>query len=193
MLMRAVEAASDALFHRHTSKDTTKDTSNDTAEEIEPKQRRADALGLLAERALAMGFGRGEGAEAEDVENADEKVAVGHEGAGKAQGVADAEGEGTADGKAGAYTTPLSGSRAERYQVVLHVEAATLESEREPGCSELEDGTRLSAEVGIHFTLLATTGCAFQRGADGRERRPSGPPAARGDRRAAPGPSTFVC
>ncbi len=166
MLMRAVEAASDALFRRHTSNDT----SNDTSEEIEPKQRRADALGLLAERALAMGFGRTgaeatHGAEAmhgedravgEDSENADGEVAVGHEGAAGAQGVADAEGEGTADGTAGAYTTPLSGSRAERYQVVLHVEAATLESEGEPGRSELEDGTRLSAETSRRLSCDAS-------------------------------------
>ena len=35
--------------------------------------------------------------------------------------------------------TPLSGSRAERYQVVLHVEAATLHRAGEPGRSDLED------------------------------------------------------
>ena len=72
MLMRAVDAASDALFRAGTS------------EEIEPKQRRADAVGLMAERALAVGFGGGDDA-------------------------------------------PISGNRAERYQVVLHVEAATLD------------------------------------------------------------------
>ncbi|MGH7539939.1 MAG: DUF222 domain-containing protein, partial [Gemmatimonadota bacterium] len=41
----------------------------------------------------------------------------------------------------------LSGSRAERYQVVLHVEPETLAEEGEPGVSELEDGTRVSAET----------------------------------------------
>jgi hypothetical protein len=66
-LMRAIEAASDALYGRD-------------GDDITPDQRRADAVGLLAERALAAGF---------------------------------------ADG-------PVSGSRAERYQVVLHVEAAAL-------------------------------------------------------------------
>ena len=66
-------------------------------------QRRADALGLLAERALAVGFA----------------------------------------------SSPISGSRAERYQVVLHVEQQTLaaEGEGEAGRSELEDGTRVSAET----------------------------------------------
>ena len=46
--MRAVDAASDALYRAG------------TAEETEPKQRRADAVGLLAERALAVAFGRAE-------------------------------------------------------------------------------------------------------------------------------------
>jgi hypothetical protein len=40
----------------------------------------------------------------------------------------------------------VSGSSAERYQVVLHVDADTLSAESEPGRSELQDGTRLSAE-----------------------------------------------
>ncbi len=93
--MRAVEAASDALF-------AAEGRTEGTKEKIEPHQRRADAMGLLAERALAAGFG-------DDV--------------------------------------PLSGSRAERYQVVLHVEAATLKAEGEPGQSELEDGTRIAAET----------------------------------------------
>ncbi len=156
MLMRAVEAAGDALFRK------------DTSEDIEPKQRRADAVGLLAERALAVGFGRMGGGETEDAENAEGGGMANAEGGGAANaeggGAANAESGGAAERKAddepegGSRTedtsTPVSGSRAERYQVVLHVEAATLESEGEPGRSELEDGTRLSAELGIHFPLL---------------------------------------
>ena len=38
-------------------------------------------------------------------------------------------------------------STAERFQVMLHVEPDTLRSDTEPGRSELEDGTRLSAET----------------------------------------------
>jgi hypothetical protein len=98
MLMRAVEAAGDALFVER---------SRDAEEPPEPAQLRADAVGLLAERALAAGFGD--------------------------------RGAGPAD------TAPVSGSRAERYQVMLHVEAATLREEVEPGRSELEDGTRVTA------------------------------------------------
>jgi hypothetical protein len=110
VLMRAVEAASDALFVA---------SSRDDGERPEPAQLRADALGLVAERALAAGFGKG---------------------------------------------APVSGSRAERYQVVLHVEARTLREDGGAGegedgglehvsptaggpLSELEDGTRVTAET----------------------------------------------
>ena len=72
VLMRAVEAASDALFRREGGiarggQDAgssgrgaaTRDPGPDDSRP-KPKQRRADAVGLLAERALAMGFGDGE-------------------------------------------------------------------------------------------------------------------------------------
>jgi hypothetical protein len=100
LLMRAIDAASDASYRENPN-------PLKPAEERrrEAAQRRHDAIGLVAERALATGFGR------------------------------DGEPE-----------PPLSGSRAERYQVVLHVDAETLTADREPGRSELEDGTRLSAE-----------------------------------------------
>jgi len=64
--------------------------------------------------------------------------------------------EGTTEHKAGADIVPLSGTRAERYQVVLHVEASTLEHEREPGRSELEDGTRVSAETSRRLSCDAS-------------------------------------
>ena len=92
--MRAVEAASDALYREE-------HVPGVPESEGAAARRRADALGLLAERALAAG----------------------------SQGV------------------PVSGSRAERYQVVLHVDPETLAAEGEPGRSELEDGTRVSAET----------------------------------------------
>jgi len=94
LFMRAVEAASDALYREDPSLQETK-----------PEQRRADAVGLLAERALGAGFAvRGE-------------------------------------------EEPVSGIRAERFQVMLHVDMATLEEDGEAGRSELEDGTRVSAET----------------------------------------------
>ncbi len=129
-LMRAVEAASDALFaqasrsgaerrggeEKHSGKARHGDESRRSDEAPEPAQLRADAVGLLAERALAAGFGVRNGAE---------------------NGAESGSGD----------TAPVSGSRAERYQVVLHVEAATLAEGGDPGLSELEDGTRVSAET----------------------------------------------
>jgi hypothetical protein len=130
VLMRAVEAAGDALYRgfggREERRPETSGPQGGRPEDgrPEPEQLRADALGLLAERALAAGFAE------EDV--------------------------------------PVSGSRAERYQVVLHVEAETLAEDGGPGesaepgdlgdsgepghpseprMSELEDGTRVSAET----------------------------------------------
>jgi hypothetical protein len=107
--MRAVDAAGDALFRERPVPGTP-----ERERERAAAQRRADAVGLLAERALAAGLGRG----------------------------ADA---------------PMSGTRAQRYQVVLHVDRATLESSPPPEDvsaetsplprSELEDGTRVAAET----------------------------------------------
>jgi hypothetical protein len=117
MLMRAVEAASDALFREVRSKKEESnrdpmpiiDEPNTELQEVTPEQRRADAVGLIAERALAAGFG-------------------------SAGGGRDAD-------------APVSGSKAERYQVMLHVDENTLREHAEPGQSELEDGTRVSAET----------------------------------------------
>ena len=108
LLLRAVEAAGDALYRteRAIADGGIAARSAEAEAESTPAQRRADALGLLAERAMAAGFG------------------------GEASG---------ASGRAEAS----SGARAERYQVVLHVEAGTLERTGEPGRSELEDGTRV--------------------------------------------------
>jgi len=97
LLMRAVEAASDALYREKSPKSVSYETSfQDSA------HRRADAVGLVAERAMAAGFG----------ENA-----------------------------------PVSGTKAERYQVLLHVDADTLKEDGGLGQSELEDGTRVSYET----------------------------------------------
>ncbi len=100
--MRAIEAASDGLFRERGHENVSYETSRRAA-----AQRRADAVGLMAERAMAVGFG---GSEAND--------------------------------------TPISGTRAERYQVVLHVDSETLSAEASGlGRSEFEDGTRVSYET----------------------------------------------
>jgi hypothetical protein len=82
-------------------------------------------MGLIAERALAAGF------------------------AGRRGACGNVNGNGNGPGTAGG--TPLSGSRAERYQVILHVDADTLREDGEPGISELSDGTRVSAETSRRF------------------------------------------
>ena len=122
VLMRAVEAASDALYRRERG---PRDPRVDKADpRPEPKRRRADAVGLLAERALAAGFGGGESS------------------AGPEHGS-------TADGStnaSGSEPQVDSGTRAERYQVMVHCDAATLAEEGEPGRSDL-DGIRVSSET----------------------------------------------
>ena len=126
MLMRAVEAASDALFRREGgARDArtgakARDSRIDRADpRPEPKQRRADAVGLLAERALAAGFGTGE---------------------------ASATPEDGSTAGSDPERQVESGTRAERYQVMVHCDAATLAEEGEPGRSDL-DGIRVSAET----------------------------------------------
>ncbi|MBT8395821.1 MAG: HNH endonuclease, partial [Gemmatimonadetes bacterium] len=124
VFMRAVEAATDALYREEAPPKEGGGTGTQTGkepmsefDETSPEQRRADAVGLLAERALAAGFGKG---------------------------VAE---EGESGGDEDQDSVPISGSRAERYQVMLHVAAETLRDDVEPGQSELEDGTRVSAET----------------------------------------------
>ena len=135
VLMRAVEAASDALFRREgdggdggregeggagsreggagsgSREGGAGSRGNDAGNaRPKPKQRRADAVGLLAERALAAGFGGGECREPR------------------------------------ARPRVEAGTRAERYQVMVHCDASTLAAEGEPGRSDL-DGIRVSAET----------------------------------------------
>jgi hypothetical protein len=167
LLMRAIEAASDALYRAGGAAKAAgaPESAHETATVVtldsdrEAAQRRADAMALLAERALAAGFG---GTESTD----------------------------------GTPEPPISGTRAERYLVMLHVEPATLIrspalahgaacsrpaaepgtlpdagglSERaalsepcdplreiEPGRSELEDGTRVSAETSRRLSCDAS-------------------------------------
>lgn len=104
LLMRAIEAASDALY-------------NGSVPETTPDQRRADALGLLVERALELGFGA----------NASAKDA------------ASAEAPETAD----RVRLPAS----ERYTVIVHVQEDGLSADGTAGSAHLEDGARVSAET----------------------------------------------
>jgi len=109
LVMRAVEAASNALFRERGPAGTPENGSAEPSERASA-QRRADAIGLVAERAMAAGF-----------------------------------------------SDSLSGTRAERYQVVLHVDSDTLSADG-PGLgrSELEDGTRVSAETSRRLSCDAS-------------------------------------
>ena len=104
LLMRAIEAASDQLFRDECADTAPTGAAPDEENRRQAARRRADALALLAERAMSAGF-------AED--------------------------------------SPISGTRAERYQVVLHVSTETLEEGGDPvpDRSHLDDGTRVSAET----------------------------------------------
>jgi hypothetical protein len=131
LLMRAVEAAADALFKRETESEAEAEAERAAG------QRRADALGLLAERAMVAGLG-----------------GAGH----------------------GAH-------RAGLYQVLLHVDAETLAEGGGQGRSELEDGTRVSAETSRRIACDASV-VEVRHGARGQvldvgRRRRTIPPAMR--------------
>lgn len=174
LVMRAIEAAGDVLFREEHRKGERKDTGQrrdgptpgeNTAAAVDPEaavrdaaRRRADALGVLAEIALARGLGQ----ESSECTCREGRVGEGHES------------PGVQTGRAGrcscVFPLPLSGSGAERYQVVLHVDEGTLLGEEDeaeanrgtgasPGAdtgpvvasaygrSEFSDGTRVSPET----------------------------------------------
>jgi 5-methylcytosine-specific restriction endonuclease McrA len=168
ILMRALEAASDALYRVERQEALG-------PERPEPEQRRADALGLLCERALAAGFGvpgRGDG----PVEP-EEEGAAGSDDASGSRAEADAESgpvgpagnqaavdvAGDADGTGpvepggdptdlspctcGGHPAPMLGTRPEHYQVFLYLDPDAFTSSGEPRHTHLEDGTRMSLET----------------------------------------------
>jgi len=154
LLMRAIEAASDALFRETTVHATARDS------ELESAQRRADAIGLLAERALAAGFGT-------SIDNSAETNGVTTFDARDADAPSTERGScSTCSEHSVATVAPISGTRAQRYQVVLHVDATTLSANDEPGRSELEDGTRVSAETSRRLSCDASI-VRVEHGSDG--------------------------
>ena len=173
VLMRAVEAASDALFRREADARDGAGSGRGAAREAgdvrpEPKQRRADAVGLLAERALAAGFGAVPGHDAgrsiendvasetpsvddgETSRNGERRTPSHGEERTSSHGEerTSSHGEERTSSHGDPLTPPRvgSGTRAERYQVMVHCDAATLAAEGEPGRSDL-DGIRVSAET----------------------------------------------
>ena len=158
VLMRAVEAASDALFRREPGSGDARAPGDGRPK---PKQRRADAVGLLAERALAAGFGGGDCRDSRSGSNAipggdmgapDGARIAESDAASRGESVAASRGESDAASRdeprsaPGAQPPVESGTRAERYQVMVHCDAATLAEEGEPGRSDLDE-VRVSAET----------------------------------------------
>ena len=139
LLMRAIEAASDALYREQASEPAHAhqyESEDDAERGRAAGRRRADAVALMAECALAAGFGGGGG----DGGGGDESAGGEVNRAGGGDG-------GAGPDEATKNAVPISGTRAERYQVVLHVDDGTLTAEGEPGQSHLEDGTHVSAET----------------------------------------------
>ena len=173
VLMRAVEAASDALFRREgdarAGAGIARSVRRDAGDaRPEPKRRRADAVGLLAERALAAGFGGSELGDELKTRSHDDgprgEAPLSQDDALLARGDAplaqddapQSEDEPQTRSREEWQPRPRtetrasrgveSGTRAERYQVMVHCDAATLAAEGEPGRSDL-DGIRVSAET----------------------------------------------
>ena len=136
VLMRAVEAASDTLFRREEGADSVREGVSDDPRP-KPKQRRADAVGLLAERALAVGFGGG-----------DPHVVPPSRDEPQTRFREETEAQPHTEGPA--QPRVESGTRAERYQVMVHCDAATLAAEGEPGRSDLDGIRGLRGNVAAH-------------------------------------------
>jgi hypothetical protein len=66
----------------------------------------------------------------------------------------------------GCAEAPISGTQAQRYQVVLHVEQATLSGKEEGGLAWFEDGVPVSAETARRLTCDTST-VTVTRGPDG--------------------------
>ena len=130
LLMKAIEAVSDALYRQEKPGPLATDEERHEA----AAQRRADAVGLLAERAMAAGFGRA-GGRAAEARAAEEAAAAG------------AQEETAAAGRACdcCAPRPVSGTRAERYQIMVHLDAADIAT-GEPR-AHLDDGHGLSCET----------------------------------------------
>jgi len=92
-------------------------------------RRRADALALLAERAMAQGGVLGDGIAGEGGIAAADGIAAAEDGIAAAD--ADGHGPGGETGSRTGKEIPISGSSAERYQVLLFVDLEALEKRRE--------------------------------------------------------------
>ena len=155
LLMRAIEAASDALCRG-------------SVPEATPEQRRADALALLVERALSAGLSSTDSEGAEGAEVSSETPSVeSPPDCGCAHDATRLPSRVSAEASVSRIAKPW---RSDRYMVVLHVDEATLSDGGEPGRSHLEDGTRVSAETARRLALRRGGGARAARPRRTRER-----------------------
>lgn len=160
LLMRAIEAASDVLYRQELAEREERMKAGDT--EAAAARRRADALALLAERALGVGFGGGDAGKPGNagVSNGScvgrglhgslrKSLRVSAETCGASGTLCDEPGRAANDSAA-----PISGTRAQRYQVLVHVDLETLQGEDSGKSSHVED-VRVSAETSRRITCDA--------------------------------------
>lgn len=155
LVQKALEMASEALYRRKRGAAADAETAEGegaakegAAEEATatPPQRRADALGLLAERILQQGLGPA----ASDAPS-DAATDAATEPSTHPPHVPAETREAEANGAPGSATRPTDQpasrplGRADRFQVVVHVEPETLRSDGEGGASFLEGGPRVPA------------------------------------------------
>jgi hypothetical protein len=165
MLMQVIEAASDVLFHAD-GRDWSPNGDGRTVriEEIKPQQRRADALWLIAERIMEVGFEGEEAAEAD--ETAIAEVAVPAETESSVPAESDVRVPTEADTPVSAepaHTTcsdhtptrccpprrrpGMPKMSADRYKVHLFVDERALSGEDEAQPSYFVDGVRIPPEM----------------------------------------------
>ena len=167
VLMRAIEAASDMLFREEThgqpyeSRTPLPMPTGRHETEAAAARRRADAVALLAECALGAGFGTRRMLDAQvEAEAEAEAEADADADADARNATGDAPSTSVpADPAPTATSFPLSGSRAGRYQVMLHVELDALRKDDPTcgaGCSHLDDGVRVSHETSRRLSCDAT-------------------------------------
>lgn len=166
LLLRAIEAASDELY-RGSVPETT------------PEQRRADALVLLAERALEAGLGGGGSAgprDARETEHDEEESEAGSaEPAARAEPREKAEPGVEEEREGGSAEPPTRRGGAERYMVFVHVDADRLSGDadrlsssadvsdppaadplRPHRAPHLDDGTRLATDTARRLSCDAS-------------------------------------
>jgi hypothetical protein len=138
LLMKVLDAAVDTLFQGNLEWSSEEGTWGVTADEVTPDQRRADALRLILDRAMASGFGGVEGS----------KGAGGSNDIGDSAESADGS---PSDGATGTDPAPPCGCiprspSPERYTVLVHVDYETLVG-KSPGRADLEGRMPISPEA----------------------------------------------